>query len=86
MNDKYQNYKICNSKIKSKRILIKPMKYADNQTINENNKKLKKYFLKTRNKIKDNILNLFNSKYILIIIHYNSLYYKIYQQKNYNNK
>jgi hypothetical protein len=62
MTDKYQKYKIQNSKVRSKRILIKPMKITDNQTTYETNKKLKKYFLKTRNKFKENLINIFNSK------------------------
>ena len=62
MTDKYQKYKIQNTKVRSKRILIKPMKITDNQTTYETNKKLKRFFLKTRNKLKENLIKLFNSK------------------------
>ena len=62
MTDKYQKLKIQSTKIRSKRILIKPMKITDNQTTYETNKKLKRFFLKTRNKLKENLINLFNSK------------------------
>ena len=62
MMDRYKKDKILLHKNKIKRLAHSQNITTDSQSMQENNKKLKKILLKLRNKFKYNLLTFFNSK------------------------